>query len=111
MKEKRIGPDTIMNIISGISIILWIIILGIFILLAIANPTNAGLTSARPGIKSSGIWTTGAISGLLIIQIFLSFSGIIFNMARLKRKTDHMRMTFVFSAIVGTAGIIFIIFS
>ena len=106
MKDKRMGPDTIMNIISGIAVILWVIIITVIILFAIANPTNAGMSASRAGLKSSGQWVRSAIFGLLVIQVLLSISGIIFNMMRLKRKTDHMRLSVVISAILGIGCII-----
>lgn len=108
MKDKRIGPDTIMNIVSGISVVLWVIIITVIILFAVANPTNAGMSASRGGLKSSGQWVKSLIFGLLVIQVLLSVSGIIFNMMRLKRKTDHMRLTVILSAIFGITGIILI---
>lgn len=106
MKDKRIGPDTIMNIVSGISVVLWVIIVTVIILFAIANPTNAGMSASRGGLKNSGQWVTSVIFGLLVIQVLLSVSGIIFNMMRLKRKSDHMRLTVVLSAIFGIMCIV-----
>lgn len=106
MKEKRIGPDMIMNIISGISVLSWIILAIIFIFLAISNPTSAGLSASRPGLKSAGQWTTTAIYGLLVFLIILSVSGILFNMLRLKRKSDKMRLTPIISGILSIIGLI-----
>lgn len=101
MKEKRRGPDTILNIISVISIILWLIVGTVIILFAMSNPTNAGMAAGRPGLKNPGTWVKGLIYGLLIFQIFLSISGISFNLMRMKRKTDHVRLTHVLSAVFG----------
>ncbi len=106
MKDKRIGPDTIMKIISGISIVLWIIIAAVIILFAISNPTQPGMAAGRPGLKGAGQWATNLIYGLLVIQIFLSISGIVFNVTRLKRKTDRIKLTPVISAILGITGIL-----
>ncbi|HNX23898.1 MAG TPA: hypothetical protein PKG60_07590 [Spirochaetota bacterium] len=107
MKEKRIGPDTIMNIISGISIISWIILVAIFIMVAMSNPTSSGMAASRPGLKGAGPWTTNAIYALLVFLVILSISGILFNMVRLKRKSDKMRLTPIFSGILSIAGLIF----
>ncbi len=108
MKEKRIGPDTVMNIISGISVISWIILGIIFIVLAIGNPTSAGLSASRPGLRGAGQWTTTVIYALLVFLIVLSISGILFNMLRLKRKSDKMRLTPIFSGILSIIGLIII---
>jgi len=106
MKEKRIGPDTVMNIISGISVISWIILGIIFLVLAIGNPTSAGMAASRPGLRGAGQWTTTVIYFLLIFLVILSVSGILFNMLRLKRKSDKMRLTPIFSGILSVAGLI-----
>jgi hypothetical protein len=106
MKNKRIGPDKILNIVSGISIALWVIIAAVVILFAISNPTQPGMAAGRPGLKGAGPWATNLIYGLLVVQIFLSVSGIIFNVTRLKRKTDRIKLTPVISAILGITGIL-----
>lgn len=106
MKNRRMGPDTIMNIITGISVISWIIIGVIFIIVAVGNPTSSGM--GRPSLKGAGAWTGNAIYGLLVFLIILSISGIFFNMTRMKRKTDKMRLTPIFSGILAIAGIIFL---
>ena len=107
MKNRRLGPDTIMNIISGISIISWIILAAIFIILAFSNPTSSGMSLSRPALRgASGKWVSASIYGLLVFLIILSGSGILFNMMRMKRKTDKMRLTLIFSGILAIAGLI-----
>lgn len=105
MKEKRTGPDTILNLISIISTTLWVIVAIVIVLFAMANPTNAGMAAGRPGLKISGTWVIDLMYGLLIIQILLSVSGITFNLMRMKRKTDHVRLTHVITAIFGIIGV------
>lgn len=106
MKEQRRGPDFVLNLISGISTILWIIFAIVFILLAIANPTHTGTAVSRPGLKGAGQWTKNIIYILLILQTLLSISGIIFNLTRMKRKTDRIRISLVIMTILGIMGII-----
>lgn len=107
MKNRRVGPDTVMNIISGICILSWIVLVVIFIIIGVSNPTSSGMAASRPGLKgASGNWISGAIYGLLVFLIVLSISGIMFNMMRLKRKTDKMRLTPVISGLLAVAGII-----
>ncbi len=111
MKNRRVGPDTVMNIISGICILSWIILFIIFIIVAVANPTSSGMAASRPGLKAAaGGWTSGAIYSLLVFLIILSISGIMFNIMRLKRKTDKLRLTPVISGLLAVAGIIVINF-
>lgn len=105
MKNKRIGPDTIMNLISGISIISWIVLGVVFIIIAVGTPSGGAAAAIRSGGKGTG-WTRNAIYALFIFLIILSISGILFNMTRLKRKTDKMRLTPIFSGILSIIGII-----
>lgn len=108
MKERRIGPDRIINIISTISIIIWIIFLSVFILFAVVNPTHAGMAASRPALKGDTLWLNKIIYGLLVVQVLLGVSGIIFNLTRLKRKTDRLRLVLVFSVVFGVIGLILI---
>jgi hypothetical protein len=111
MKEKRMGPDVILKIISGIIIASWLILAVIFILLALGNPTSPGFQLSRPGVKGIGTWTSGLIYTLLIFLFLLSVSAIFFNIFRLKRKTDHMKLTPIFSAILAMGGLLIFIFA
>jgi len=97
-----------MNIISGISIISWVILGAIFVMLAIGKPTSAGMAAARVGLKGAGQWTNNAIYGLLVFLIILSVSGILFNLFRMKRKSDKLRLTPIFSGILSVLGLILI---
>ncbi len=106
MKNRRLGPDTIMNIISGISIVSWIIIGATFIMVAISNPTSSGMSASRPGLKGAGAWASGAIYALLVFLLILSISGFLFNMLRMKRKSDKMRLTPIFSGILSAIALI-----
>lgn len=106
MKEKRIGPDAIMNIISVISILSWVILGLIFLMTAIRNPTSSGMAASRPGLRGAGQWTISIIYIFLIFLTLVSISGIIFNMLRMKRKSDKLRLTPVFSLIMSIIGLI-----
>jgi hypothetical protein len=106
MKEKRTGPDTIMNIIGVISIVSWIILGSIFLMLAIGNPTSSGMAASRPGLKGAGQWTITAVYGLLIFLVIISTFGILFNTLRMKRKSDKIRLTPIFSVILSIIGLI-----
>ncbi|MCL2154923.1 MAG: hypothetical protein FWH53_04580 [Leptospirales bacterium] len=101
MKNRRIGPDTIMNIISGISILSWVIVGVAFIIIAMNNPSGI-----RASGQSGSSWMTTTIYALFVFLIILSISGILFNITRLKRKTDKMRITPIISGILAIFGLI-----
>jgi uncharacterized membrane protein HdeD (DUF308 family) len=106
MKNRRIGPDTIMNLISGISIVSWVVLGVVFIIIAVSNPSGGAAAAIRSGVKGGGL-ARNAIYLLLVFLILLSISGIFFNMTRLKRKTDKMRLTPIFSGIFSIIALIF----
>ena len=104
MKNRRLGPDTIMNIISGISILSWVVLGVTFIIIAVTNPSSSTMSAIRSA--KGGNWTTNAIYALFVFLIILSITGILFNITRLKRKTDKMRITPIISGILSIFGLI-----
>jgi uncharacterized membrane protein HdeD (DUF308 family) len=104
-KNRRIGPDAIMNLLSWISILSWVVLAVIFIILVVTKPSGSS-TMAAVRSSSGGGWSTSAIYGLLIFLILISVAGIFFNMTRLKRKTDNMRLTPIISGILSIIGLI-----
>jgi len=104
-KNKRIGPDAIMNIIGWISIMSWIVLGVIFIIISLSNPSSSSMSAIRGG-KIGGNWATSAIYALFVFLIVLSIAGIVFNLTRLKRKTDKIRLTPIISGILSIIGLI-----
>ncbi len=109
MKNRRKGPDFVIKVINWISGISWAILIMIFLILIITNPTSRGMSVSRPALKAtSSAWMSNAIYGFLVFLILLSVAGIIFNMTRMKRKTDKIKLTFFFSGILAIIGLIII---
>jgi hypothetical protein len=54
MKEKRIGPDRIVNLISWISMLSWAILALILVGISIKNPSSTLTASIRPSFFSGG---------------------------------------------------------
>ena len=104
-KNRRIGPDAIMNLISWISILSWVVLVVIFIILVVTKPSGSSTMAAVRSSRGGG-WSTSAIYGLLVFLILISVAGIFFNMTRLKRKTDKMRLTPIISGILSIIGLI-----
>ncbi|HQO41129.1 MAG TPA: hypothetical protein PK986_11715 [Spirochaetota bacterium] len=107
MKNRRKGPDFIINMIKWISIVIWIIIAIVVILLMVSNPTSAGMQMSRPALQTtSSKAVNSAIFLLLVIQLIMSVSGLVFNFTRLKRKTDRLRISLVLSGLFAILGIV-----
>jgi len=70
------------------------------------------MSVSRPALKAtSTAWLSNFVYILLVFLILLSITGIVFNMTRMKRKTDKMRITFFFSGILAVIGLIVVIMS
>ena len=107
MKNRRKGPDFVINIINWISVVIWIIIAIVIVLLMFLKPTSAGMQMSRPVLQtSSSKAMSSAVFAFLVIQLIMSVSGIIFNLTRLKRKTDRLRVSLVLSGLFAIIGII-----
>jgi len=107
MKNRRKGPDFVINMIKWISIAIWMIIGIVVILLIFTNPTSAGMQMSRPTLQTT---TSKAVSSLmfslLVIQLIMSVAGLVFNFTRLKRKTDRLRISLVLSGLFAIIGIV-----
>ena len=108
MKNRRRGPDFIINVIKWISIVIWIVIGIVLAMVVIMRPTSSGMQVSRVVQSTSSKAMTSAIFSFLVLQLILSVAGIVFNITRLKRKTDTIRLTLVFSGIFAIVGIIII---
>jgi len=109
MKNRRRGPDFVIKMINWLSAASWVILIIVFFSLIMTNPTSKGLSVSRPALKaSSTAWLSNILYILFIFLILLSVFGIIFNMSRMKRKTDKLRLTFFFSGILAIIGLIVI---
>ncbi len=107
MKNRRREPDFIVKIIQWITAIAWIMLCGIFLVIVIGNPAAKGMTLTREAAQGSPPpWLSPLVYVLFIFLVILSITGIIFNMARMKRKTDRMKLTFFFSGIFAIIGLL-----
>jgi hypothetical protein len=100
MKNKRLGPDFIIKVIERITLISWLIFFTVLGIMINVNPALRGMALVRmPSRQISEGWLA-LLYLMLIILIIINVSGIIFNARRLKRKSDHMRLTFFISGIL-----------
>jgi hypothetical protein len=107
MKNRRKGPDFIINLIKWISIAIWIIIGIVVILLMVANPTSPDLQRGWVALPTTSLKAVNsAIFSLFVIQLIMSVAGLLFNFTRLKRKTDKLRISLVLSGLFAILGIV-----
>ena len=106
MKNQRRGPDFIIKVIGWISTFSWIILITIVGILMVLNPALRGVTLTYiPARQITPGWMS-FLYFMFVLLIIINISGIVFNMVRLKRKTDRIRITFFISIIASIIGII-----
>lgn len=108
MNDQRRGPDFIIKVIRWSSIISWIILIVIEGIFVVLNPSFSPVTWDRtPESNISQGWIVFLYT-VFILLLLINISGIIFNIYRLKRKTDRIRVTFIVSIIASIAGLVMI---
>lgn len=106
MKNQRRGPDFVIKVIGWFSTLSWVILITVFMILMILNPSLRGVTLTYiPARQISSGWMA-FLYFMFILLILINVSGIVFNAIRLKRKTDRIRITFFISIIAAIIGII-----
>jgi len=102
MKNRRFGSGVMIKLFIGILIVSWAVLL-VVILTTARNPVYGTFLQR---LKTAGHVTMIKIYGILIFTAFISFSGIIINLFRMKRRSDKLRFTFIFSCILSVAGLV-----
>jgi hypothetical protein len=106
MKNQRRGPDFVIKVIGWISTLSWIILITVFMILMVLNPSLRGVTLTYiPARQISSGWMA-FLYFMFVLLIIINISGIVFNMLRMKRKTDRMKKTFFISIFASIIGII-----
>ncbi len=109
IKNRRRGPDTIVQVINWISGGSWIIILIIFIMVSMAKPRMETMFDRFSRSPVGGSWDSNLVSFafiLLLLQLGLCLFGLYLNSMRMKRKADRYSGTLTFFTIVSFLGII-----
>ena len=106
MKNRRFGSNAIIKVLSGISIFSWAVLV-VIILFTAGNPVSSGIGVFLQKLKGADPVTMIKIYGVLMFTAFISFSGILVNLFRMKRRSDKLRFTLVISGILSVAGLIF----
>jgi hypothetical protein len=112
MKNKRKGPDKVVQAVNAISIISWLIIFAVIVAFFMAKPKMEGF---RKGMQVvTGGWDQSALEilqYLLIFQVLICGIGLSFNAMRIRRKSDKLSRSLIFFAIVSLLGIIGVSFA
>ncbi len=108
MKNRRFGSNAIMNAVIRISILAWVVLCVIIVKFVMRYSASSGIAYIISELKGAGQMTDYIIYRLLVLIIILSVSGILFNMFRMKRRSDKIRLFPIVSTILAVAGIIYL---
>ncbi len=106
-KERRHRKDPIMLIINASNVAVWVLLILSLLVANEASPPLETLFDRLLGVKVRTYWDYSilGISQWMMAGLFiLSGVGIILNSRRLKRSTDHMRVSLIITAVCSFIG-------
>ncbi len=107
--DRRHGPDLLVRTFHRLSVAVLVTNFMIVVAVGIAKPRLDTMFDKFAGNTVTGSWDPGIlgiVSILLVIQFFISGTGLILNILRHHRKRDHYSASLIFSIIVSIAGFI-----
>lgn len=110
--ERRRQADWVVNAAAILSLISWIVSISVLFLIDIASPDALqGLTTALGGTPDTA-WNVALLPAaffLLVASVFACITAFIFNMLRMRRKTDKVRKSIIIIGVSTIVGIIFFV--
>ena len=112
-QERRRQTDWVVNAASILSVLSWLVAFAVVLVLDIASPQRANFfTNVFDGVVTA-TWNQTFLP-LALILLILSFcsciAAFIFNMMRMRRKTDKYRKSVIIMGVLTLIGIIAFIF-
>ena len=116
-RNRRKQADWVVNSAAVLSVVSWVVAFFVVLLLDIASerPAMPGLASWLGGAPAAAVTTWNAallpIGLILLVVSFLcSVAAFMFNMMRMRRKTDKYRKSVIIMGLITLAGIIAYVF-
>ena len=109
-QEKRRQADWVVNAASALSVASWLVAFSVLLLLDIASPERADFFSNVFEGNLRTAWNLPILYAafiLLILAIISCIAAFIFNMMRMRRKTDKYRKSIIVIGLVTVVGFIF----
>jgi len=107
--DRRKGPDILLKLITWISFIGWVLIVGVLAIISKAGPQTATFFDRLLETRIRGTWDYELMQYafyLLIVMLVLGLTGLAMNSRRHRRKTDRYRLSLIIMTIFSLAGII-----
>ncbi len=107
--EKRTGPDFLVYWIRISSFAVWVMLGIFFMIYDLAMPHESTFFDRLFDVSSRTVWDQNLMLisfFVAVILFFFSLLSLIINTRRLKRKSDRISLSLVFSLIVSTLSIL-----
>lgn len=111
-KDRRRKQDFICSWLEVTSLLVWLILFAIALLYQKALPREATFFDRLLDVQLENTLNSGYLTAafyLLLFLLSLSIISLLLNFKRLKRSTDHIRVSFIISLIFSVAGLLFMI--
>ncbi len=112
-KERRKRVDPIMQIIHLSNALVWLLLIAFLLVTNEAMPPTETMFDRMMGVDKRTHWDFQLllIARWVLLGLFaLSMAGILLNTRRLKRTTDHMRVSLIITAVFSFVGSIIMAF-
>ena len=112
IKNRRKQADWVVNAAAALSVIAWVVAFFVVLVLDIASdrPAMPGLQTWLGGGPVHPVWNTTLLPiglVLLVVSFLCSVAAFMFNMMRMRRKTDKYRKSVIIMGLITLSGIVF----
>ena len=110
--ERRQKSDGIIRLVTFVSTLGWLLVILCSGLTIYAKPEQTNLFYEMFNVPVRNYWNYSLLNivfNLLIILLILSLFGILINALRHRRKTDKIRKSLIFQAMMSVVGIILLL--
>ena len=111
-KERRKKSDWIIKMTTVLSALSWIVAFIVWIVLDRAVPEKENMFTSMFNVTVRDYWESSLLPiafVLLIVSLCLSIFAFVFNMLRMRRKTDKYRKSVIIIGVITIVGIVFYI--
>jgi len=112
-KEKRKRADPVMQLIHFCNGLVWIMLIAILLITNRAMPPFETVFDRFLGVELRNHWDfriLGTVQWVMAGLFIVSGFGIVLNTRRLKRATDHMRVSLIITALFSFIGSVVMFF-
>ena len=109
-RERRRKADWVTKMATIMSLVSWVIAFTVWMVLDRASPEKESMFSRYFDISVRDYWNSSLLPiafALLILSLCICVSAFVFNMLRMKRKTDKYKKSIIIIGCITIIGIVF----